>query len=282
MFEKKVKNKLLIFGYGYTARHLAEHVKSLGWQIKGTSRSRDLYNPDVIVYDELLLLDPDITHIIISIPPRDGQDIVCERFYNQIVKLKKLEYIGYLSSTGVYGDQKGEWVDEKSPPSIESEFSRCRLNAENAWCRLARELKIRCCTFRLAGIYGPGRSAVDSLLKGSARIVDCPNIFSRVHVQDICKVILCTLMDKDAKGIFNVADDFPCSQKEVMDYACELLNLRKLKPVSIEDAGLSDFGKYIYSQQKRVLNTKIKKNFGDLLFPTYKKGLENIASSIKL
>lgn len=256
--------QMLIFGMGYTASRLAERLRGEGWQVQGTSRAG---GEGMIAFDDVGAVRAALgsaTHILSSVPPSsEGSDPVPDHYGADLAS----PWIGYLSSTGVYGDTGGAWVDESAP--IGGGVRDARVAADRAWQQRAH-------IFRLPGIYGPGRSALDRVREGRAHRIDLPGqIFSRVHVDDIVSGIIAGF---DApRGIYNLADDQPCSQNIVIEYASQLLG-RKPPPLqSLEDAGLSTMARSFYAQNRRISNRKAKRLLGwKPLYSTYKQGLDAI------
>jgi nucleoside-diphosphate-sugar epimerase len=252
--------EMLIFGLGYTASRLAERLRSMGWTVRATRREADgeaiAFADDAAVRAALA----GATHILSSVPPDDG-DPVLERF-GALLEDKRL---GYLSSTGVYGDAGGAWVDESAP--IGTGRRSARAEADAAWrARGAR-------AFRLPGIYGPGRSALERMAEGRAHRIDLPGqVFSRIHVDDIVAAVIAGL---DAPpGAYNIADDHPCSQNRVIEEASRLLRLPSPPIRSIEEAGLSPAARAFYAENRRVANGKAKRVLGwRPLYPDYRAGL---------
>lgn len=276
---------LFCFGYGYCAQAVVKHmaVSEKDWTFSGTKRNKinDQF-AEVHQFDSMLALPRDITHILVSIPPKDDGDVALQRFAKHIAMLPKLQWVGYISSTGVYGDAKGEWVDENSPIQPNNPFSKKRILAEHQWQDFCGQHKIPLTIFRIAGIYGPGRSALDQVLSDKAVVIDTPNhVFSRIHIDDIAHIIHEAIEDyKHSEGIFNLADDNPSSAKDVIQYACTLLNVPSPKPVTLEEANLSEMGKVFYSECKRVKNEKVKKHFKlKLKYPSFREGLMGIMNS---
>ena len=279
---------LLLCGFGYVARCLTEQLyhKDICQNFTATVHSEAsgaaAYSVNAVPFDELdLSSHSDITHILLSIPPSALGDPTCNKYLSQLVKLKNLKWIGYLSSTGVYGNHNGGWVTEQSPLNIEGAHNHNRRLAEQQWLQALREHSLPVHIFRLSGIYGPnGRSAFDSILAGISRIIDEPTaIFSRVHVTDIAQVLTASMLGALAPGsIYNVADDYPCNPGEVIRLAHKLLGLSAPKLIALKDAGLSEMGLSFYRHQKRVNNAKLKRELNyQFLYPTYESGLRAIA-----
>jgi nucleoside-diphosphate-sugar epimerase len=219
------------------------------------------------------------THVLISIPPDLEGDPVLRDFADDIAALPDLAWIGYLSTVGVYGDAKGAWVDEASPTRPLTERSLRRAEAERAWLDFGASTGRRVEVFRLSGIYGPGRSVIDNLRAGTARRIVRPGqVFNRIHVDDIARV-LAAAIDKDTgHHIFNVSDDEPAAPEDVVAYAAELLGLPVPPVVAFEAAGLSGMTASFWSECKRVRNERIRRSLAvELLYPTYREGLRALA-----
>ncbi len=258
--------RLFIFGMGYTSSHLARRLRADGWQVTATRREADASN---IAFDDSASVEAGLgaaTHILSSVPPsREGNDPVLQK-YGEAIKKSRADWIGYLSSTGVYGDAGGGWVDESAPIT----GRRVGRNAaDQAWQALSGEVRV----FRLPGIYGPGRSALERVAEGKAKRIDQPGqVFSRIHVEDIVSAIVASF--EGPAGIFNIADDFPCAQNAVISHAAELLGMAAPPLQSIEDADLSPMARAFYAENRRVANGKAKRLLGwRPLIPTYREGL---------
>ncbi|MEN2786017.1 NAD(P)-dependent oxidoreductase [Sphingomonas qilianensis] len=252
--------RLLIFGLGYTAERIAAALAAQGWHVSGTSR--DGRNGTIAFADgqaitrEIALA----THILSSVPPAAEQDPVLATYGAQLAHSRA--WLGYLSSTGVYGDAAGAWVDESAP--IRGRRG-ARAAADGAWLALGARV------FRLPGIYGPGRSALDRVAEGRAHRVDLPTqVFSRVHVDDIVSGVLAA---RDAPaGAYNLSDDEPCGQNEVIAFAAALLGLAPPPFVALET--LSPMARAFYAENRRVANGKAKRVLGwQLRYPDYRVGL---------
>jgi nucleoside-diphosphate-sugar epimerase len=282
--------KLFCFGYGYTCDYLGhELLRRGGWNVAGTTRDpekRDLLkgrNVDAHLFDHKHpLADPDLilrgtTHLLISTPPDDEGDPSFVMHAQDILSIPTIEWVGYLSTTGVYGDREGEWVDETQRVQPSSRRGSRRAKAEEQWLSLFRDDNLPVHIFRLAGIYGPGRSALDSVRAGVARRINKEgHSFARIHVEDIVQVLLASF-EKQAPGeIYNVSDDLPAPSHEVITYACELLG-RPLPPmVEFDDANLAPITRSFYMDNRRVKNDKIKSDLGIVLkYPDFHKGLES-------
>lgn len=284
---ESLRNHLFCFGLGYCATYLVtalQDYKRDNWQFSGTTRSSlsTIDNVHLYQFDDIAYLPQDITHMLVSIPPTENGDIAFNNFSKHIVHLKTLKWLGYLSSTGVYGDCQGGWVDENSEVNPANAFSKNRILAEEQWLSLYKKYNIPIHIFRLSGVYGLGRNQLEKVMLGQGQIIKKPNqIFSRVHVEDIAQILLHSIQLPIPGEIFNVADNLPSPPEEVMLYAYRLLNLKPPEPVSIEQAGISEIAKKFYSESKKIKNDKIKQLLKiKLKYPTYKKGLRAIFEEI--
>lgn len=256
---------MLIFGMGYTASRLAERLRADGWQVIGTKR---MSGGDAIAFDDraaVLTMIGHASHILSSVPPlSEGGDPVLEA-YGADIAASPANWIGYLSSTGVYGDTGGAWVDESA--TIGTGRRTARAEADLQWQKLGS-------VFRLPGIYGPGRSALDRVAEGKAHRIDLPDqIFSRIHVDDIVDGVIASF--GKPVGVYNLADDLPCSQNLVIEHACALLRCEPPPLQSIEEAALSPMAKAFYAENRRVSNQKAKRLLGWMpVYSTYKQGLD--------
>ncbi len=247
-----MQRHILIFGMGYTATRLADRLRADGWLVTGTRR---MSGGDAVAFDDeaavLTALD-NVTHILSSVPPMgEGGDPVLQK-YGAAIAASAVSWTGYLSSTGVYGDTGGAWVDESAP--VGEGRRTARAQADLAWQALRNDVRV----FRLPGIYGPGRSALERVTDGKAHRIDMPGqIFSRVHVDDIVDAVRASF-DGPA-GVYNIADDAPASQNTVIEYACDLLQLEWPPLLSIEAAGLSPMARGFYAENRRVANGKAKR-----------------------
>jgi nucleoside-diphosphate-sugar epimerase len=276
---RMIKNNLLIFGYGYTAKALASCLEQEKWNICGTSRlkTNDEYC-DIIRYEysEIKQALEQTTHILISIAPTEDGDVVLQEFKELIDRYAiNIKWIGYLSSTGVYGNHDGSWVDENAQTNPKGKNGIRRLIAENQWLDFGKNNNIAINIFRLSGIYGPERNALIQVANQTARsIYKEGQVFSRIHVEDIAEIIKLAIANQSFSEIYNLADDHPCSSIEVNEYASELLNVSPPAIIDFKDAQLSIMAQEFYNNNRRVSNKKIKDKLGVILkFPTYKEGL---------
>jgi len=261
--QKNFEKKLFCFGFGYSAQELA---KEPCWEtVTGTHRNDFPLNADM----QKKLAEA--THVLLSIPPDAEGDLVFRENYEI-----NAQWVGYLSTTGVYGDTQGEWIDETAAVQPNQERSKWRAIAETQWLKGGLPVEV----FRLSGIYGAGddRNALDAVKTNTARRIAKENqFFSRIHVEDIAQILLASINAPQSGEIYNCADDFPCPQAEVIEYAAELLNVAPPPLVKFEDADLSPMARSFYSSSRKVSNQKIKDKLGvKLKFPTYREGLINI------
>ena len=278
--------RLFCFGLGYTGLALARHLRVQGWEVGGTCRGVEkqqaLRRQGIKAY----LFDQDLAanvlktyrYILHSIPPDEsGGDRVLERYGDR--RLGDATWIGYLSTTGVYGDSAGAWVDETTALRPTGERQRRRLAIESQWLDLAQRFGLAVHIFRLAGIYGPQRNPIAALQAKTARRIDKPgHLTSRIHVDDLVAV-LCASMGKPQQGgeVYNVCDDEPAPPHEVVAYASRLLGIEPPPLIPFDQADLSPMAKSFYLDTRRVSNQKIKQTLDvTLKFPTYRAGLEDI------
>lgn len=280
---------LLIFGFGYTAHFLAKKARENNIQVTATTRSQQAvgYNHELdcelIAFSERNIEHAleTVNHILISTPPTHGLgDPVLVNFSHVLKKYSEgIAWIGYLSSTGVYGDHQGRWVDESSKPIALGGQGQLRLAAEQAWRSFAETYQRPLTIFRLAGIYGPQRNILARLMSGkNDTIVKNGQFFSRIHVEDIALAIVAAMQNpKVGTTLYNVADDQPAASDVVDEYAASLLQLPTLKRIAYEMATLSPMAQEFYSHNKRVANAKLKRELNiQLTYPTYKEGLAHL------
>jgi hypothetical protein len=285
------QKKLFCFGYGYTSDALAHILRQEGhgdWCIAGTTRDnskrrflRDQSIKSFLFDYQQPLEDPTLflkgtTHLLISTPPDDDGDPVFLMHANDVMKIEGLEWVGYLSSTSVYGDREGGWVDESSEIRPSSKRGSRRARAEEQWLNLARTKDVPAHSFRLSGIYGPGRSALDSVRAGVARRINKPgHAFSRIHVDDIAQTLLASMMKIDPGAAYNLADDLAAPSHEVIKYACEMLGIEPPPLLPYDETDMAPIARSFYADNKRIKNDKIKDELGVMLkYPTYKEGLQ--------
>jgi len=277
------KKKFLILGCGFSGSFFAKTIRKFGCIALTSSRTEN-NDPNSFVFNSESNVIPDekifdgVTHILSCIPPdKNGNDPVLGSLKNKLKSLS-LEWVGYLSTTGVYGNTQGNWVSEIDQPKPFQKRSHKRLNCEKEWIDSGLPVQI----FRLPGIYGPGRSTFEAIKTQKIRIISKKNqVFSRIHVADITNAIIHLLQNKnDLKfyQIINIADDEPCSQIEVIQYCYNLLGLKMPKPISFEDAKkeLSPIAQSFWMENRRVSNKLLCEELGyKLIYKNYKIGLKN-------
>lgn len=280
--------RLFCFGYGYSAESLVRRLSPRVLAVAGTRTAVAgvpepgielvAYKGDAASQDVRNLL-AGTTHLLVSIPPDLEGDVVLRHYRDDIAALPDLAWVGYLSTVGVYGDHKGAWVDEETPARPISERSLRRVQAEQAWLDFRARTGRRVDVFRLSGIYGPGRSVIDNLRAGTARRIAKPGqVFNRIHVDDIARVLVAAI-DKDVgHHLYNVSDDEPAPPEDVVAYAAELLGLPAPPLLAFEAAGLGGMAATFWAENKRVRNRRIRNDLGvELLYPTYREGLRELA-----
>jgi nucleoside-diphosphate-sugar epimerase len=291
---KPVTDHLLCVGMGYSARALSKRLGPKGWTITGTATGPagmdriaaagwngvpfDGSAPSMAVAQALRTA----THLVVSASPGEAGDPLLRNHADDIARAPHLTWIGYLSTIGVYGDHQGRWIDETAPSAPGSARSRQRVVAESAWLDFARAASRRVQIFRLAGIYGPGRSAIGNLRDGTARRIIKPGqVFNRIHVEDIASTLEAAIDRPDAQHIiYNVTDDEPAPPQDVVAYAAQLLNMPVPPDIAFENAPLSPMGLSFYAENKRVSNARMKTDLGVALqFPTYREGMAGIVKA---
>ena len=277
------KNKFLILGCGFSGNFFAKTIRQLGCTAITTSRCEN-EDPNSFVFNSENGIVPNqkifdgVTHILSCIPPdKNGNDPVLGSLKNKLKTLSP-EWVGYLSTTGVYGNTKGDWVSEIDEPNPFQERSHKRLNCEKEWIESGLPVQI----FRLPGIYGPGRSTFEAIRNKRIRVIFKRNqVFSRIHVADITNAIIYLLQNKNSltfHQVINIADDEPCSQIEVIQYCYDLLGLKMPEPILFEDAreDLSPIAQSFWMENRRVSNKLLCKTLGyKLIYKNYKIGLKN-------
>ena len=214
--------------------------------------------------------------VLISIPPRSNIDLVIKNFEKNFKK-NKFDWVTYLSATSVYGDRKGQWVDESTDPEPTSDRGVARLNAEKNWLKLYKSFSLPVQIFRLSGIYSNENNVIERLKMGKLKIVNKKNhFFSRIHIDDIAGVLTLSLKKFIPGEIYNISDNYPCSNEEIAKYAADLMKMNLPQKINIEDLE-SEMLKIFYQESKRVSNSRMKNFFGyELKYPTYKEGLDMI------
>jgi len=273
---------LISFGHGYSVQALARRLLPQGWVIYGTTRKpekADALREDGVI--PVMWPDGDLTeafeaatHILVSAGPDEEGDPVLAKLEPRIREIApRLEWAGYLSTTGVYGDHAGEWVDESAPLTPATKRGKLRVMAETQW-RDIDGLPLH--IFRLAGIYGPGRGPFEKVRKGTARrIIKQGQVFSRTHVEDIAQVLEASINRPNPGAAYNVCDNDPAPPQDVIAYAAELLGLPVPPEVPFEEADMSPMARSFYAESKKVDNRRIREELGvELKYPDYRTGLK--------
>jgi nucleoside-diphosphate-sugar epimerase len=285
-----VPPRLFCFGLGYSARALADVVMAQGWRVAGSCRTAEKQAAlrdagiEAFLFDRGLPLEDSAaalagaTHLLSSVPPDAAGDPVLDHHGADIAALTTLDWAGYLSTTGVYGDRDGGWVDESSALEPSGERGRRRVSAERGWLSLASQGDVPVHIFRLAGIYGPGRNALETVRAGRARrIVKPGQVFSRIHRDDIVAVLRASMAQPNPGAAYNLCDDEAAPPQDVIAFACELLGVATPPEVPFEGAELSAMAQSFYRDNKRVSNRRIKEELGvRLAWPDYRAGLRGL------
>ncbi|MEM9168273.1 MAG: SDR family oxidoreductase [Pseudomonadota bacterium] len=280
---------LICLGYGYVAARVAARARAAGYAVVGTTRGGEkaarMQEDGVapIVWDGAGALPAelfdDAAGVLVSTPPGpDGCPALAAAQDALAARGPKTRWISYLSTNGVYGDHGGAWVDETAMLRPTSPRARRRIEAEARWTELGVAHAVPAVIFRLPGIYGPGRSALDTVRAGAARrVFKEGQVFSRAHVDDIAAAVFASFESPGAGDLFNVADDEPAPPQDVVAYACRLLGVEPPPLVPIDEADLSEMARSFYADNKRVRNTLMKEALGlALQYPTYRDGLDAI------
>ncbi len=289
---------LLAVGLGYSARATAERLAAQsGWHIAGTARGAEALEAIRAAGYEGLLFTGDApsvelaraigeaTHLLISAAPDVTGDPLLMQHRAELDAASNLQWIGYLSTIGVYGDHQGGWVDEMTKPRPVWDRSHWRLYAEQAWEAFAAARGVPLQIFRLAGIYGPGRSPLERMRAGRERTIVKPGqVFNRIHVDDIAATVLAGIeAGARATGVFNVTDDEPAAPEDVAAYAAVLLGIEPPPLVPWEEAApmMNPMARSFYAETKRVRNRRIKAELDVVLaYPTYREGLGALAGGL--
>ena len=279
--------KLFCFGFGYTASFLAPPLQKAGWTVGGTTTDRQKHDflkkrgIDAVLFDHgHMLPDPlktleGVTHVLLSVPPVAEGDPAFNVHGNDLAALPSLEWVGYLSTTGVYGNHDGNWVTERTPAEPSTRRGSLRQRVELQWLSMHQHDALPLHIFRLSGIYGPGRSAIDSVKTGNAnRIEKKGHVFNRIHVADIVQALIASMNRPNPGAIYNLSDDMPSPSHEVISYACSLAGVPPPPVVPFDQAEMAPIVRSFYKDNKRVKNDRIKQELGvDLIYPDYRHGL---------
>ena len=278
---------LFCFGLGYTCLRLAGRLRAAGWKVSGTVRetgkAASLAATGIAAHpfasgrplDDPAAALAGVTHVVASIPPDSDGDPALIAHAAALRAAPGLRWIGYLSTPAVYGDRQGGVAREDDPPTPGSARGARRLAAERAWVAAFDGSAVAVQVFRLAGIYGPGRSAIDQLRAGTARIIDKPGqVFNRIHVDDIGSVLLASMARPRHGGIYNVADAEACPPGDPIRFAAALLGVAAPEPIPYDSAELSPMARSFYAECKRLDTTRIREELGvTLAYPSYREGL---------
>ena len=283
--------RLVVFGCGYSASRFVElHGKAFD-AVDVTARSDETvaalaaegvsaHRFDGGPLSEALTRAVDAaTHVLSSVPTDDGGDPTLAAAGAALRGARSIGWLGYLSTIGVYGDSQGRWIDETTPTEATSPRIERRIEAEQGWLALGRDKGVPVQIFRLAGIYGPGRSAVDNLRAGTARrLVKPGQVFNRIHVDDIAAAIAAGVARPSVGPLINVTDDEPAPPQDVVAYAADLMGLPVPPDIPFETADLPPMARSFYSSNKRVANRVLTGELGvRLAFPTYREGIAALA-----
>ena len=279
---------LLCIGCGYSARAMARRVLDAGGRVTGTTRSDDKaerlkaegITPAIWPGGDLASQIAGASHILHSVSPGSDGDPVLTKLGPQIAEARP-SWFGYLSTTGVYGDHGGDWVDEDTPLAPSTQRGAERVRAEAAWQALAARTGLPLHIFRLAGIYGPGRGPFAKVREGTARrIVKPGQVFSRIHVDDIAETLIRSANAPSPGRIYNLCDDDPAPPQDVIAHAADLLGRPRPPKIAFQDADLSPMARSFYAESKRVRNDRIKAELGvRLRYPTYREGLQALLNA---
>jgi nucleoside-diphosphate-sugar epimerase len=287
-------NHLLFFGLGFSARVLAERLAAKGWTVTATSRSEEgaekirAAGYNALVFDGTAPLPASawegVTHVVVSAPPgADGDPVLRLHAGDIAARARQFRWLAYLSTTGVYGDHGGALVTEETPLTPNTDRGHKRLLAESQWLALWRSHGLPVHIFRLAGIYGPGRNQLLSLLDGTAkRVIKEGQVFSRIHVADIANVLEASIAKPNPGGAYNVCDDEASPPQDVVEHGAKLLGLPVPPATAFEHAELSPMARSFYADSKRVSNARLKRELGvSLSYPSFREGLAAIARDLR-
>ncbi len=280
--------RLLIFGYGFSSRAIALALPG-GWDVRATTRkpgklgaiARDGVTPLLFPGSDMAAHIEWASHVLISAGPQNGRDPVLADLRTAFAAARHLKWVGYLSTTGVYGDHGGGWVTEETPLQASTKRGQARIDAEADWMTLHQNHGLPVHFFRLAGIYGPGRGPFAKVRNGTARrIIKEGQVFSRIHVEDIAQTVLASINRPNPGAAYNVCDDDPAPPQDVIAHAAELLGLPVPPAVPFEDADMTPMARSFYAESKKVDNTRIKTELGvSLRYPDYRTGLSHLLAT---
>lgn len=285
---------LLAVGLGYSAKELARRMDARGWRIIGTARTVagvraiEARGYEGVQFDgtapsgALSRAIAESTHLLISAAPGEGGDPLLALHADDL-RAALLQWVGYLSTIGVYGNHDGKWIDEETPTSPTSERGRIRVEAERAWAAFFEETAVPAGIFRLSGIYGPGRGPLEKLRRGQARAIIKPGqVFNRIHVADIANALQAAIAragERTGVRVYNVTDDEPAPPQDVLDFAAGLLGVPRPQRIPFEEAEMSAMARSFYADNKRTSNARMKQELGVALdYPTYREGMRALAA----
>ena len=281
---------ILVFGYGYVGKFLSKRLAKNGWKVYSTSRNINISQPEklknitIYNFEDPMILEiiKKVDYILNTIPPYNNTDPVLSYYHKELLK-KSFKWVGYLSSTGVYGNYNGEWVNEETICIPTNDTSKQRLIVEGLWMVFFKGISNPVNIFRLSGIYGPSRNIFEQIKKGKIHTTYKPgHYFSRIHVEDICQILIHSMNNITHGQIYNISDDKPEQLHVLHDYATTKMNVKPLIKVPIDDASLPKRAKEFFSDNKKVSNEKIKSILMiKLLYPNYKLGLDHLYSYLK-
>ena len=284
---------MMFFGFGFCAAALAPSLKAQGWRLSATCRTPEkaaqlaaqnieaLIWPDEAAAFSAADLDG-VTHGLISAPPEAAGDPVLAKAGAALAaRASALQWLGYLSTTGVYGDHGGAWIDEDTPPGRVGERGQKRVDAEAQWAQFGAQYELPIMYYRLAGIYGPGRNQLTSVANHTARRIDKPGqVFSRIHVQDIATILAASIDQPNPGRAYNLCDDEPAPPQDVVAFAAELLGHEPPPLLPFETVSLSPMARSFYGDNKRTSNQRVKDELGvSLRYPNYRDGLTALFNS---
>ena len=282
--------ELFCLGFGYSAQALARRLRERGWGVSGTVRSETRVAAvrengfDAFAWagdahsKQVAEGVGQATHLLLSAPPDEAGDPLLTHHRGDLEQSPSLAWIGYLSTVGVYGNHDGLWISESAALNTTKKRGRRRVEAERAWLDFGNATGMAVQVFRLAGIYGPERSAIDKLKSGQARrIVKPGQVFNRIHVVDIVTTLEASIDHPNPGAIYNVCDDEPAPPQDLVTFAAGLLNVDPPPEVAFDDAELTPMARSFYGENKRISNARIKDELGvTLAFPNYRDGLRAI------
>ena len=287
-------NHLFCFGLGYCGQALGQILKHQGWKVSGTTRDaaalKQLEQDGFSMYqfdgDNPLPADvlDGVSHILLSIPPDDAGDPVFLKYATGLAeRANNLKWLGYLSTTGVYGDQQGEWVDEASPLTPSTKRGEKRLKAEKDWLSLYHNHNLPVHLFRLAGIYGPGSNQLEKVAAGTARRRIKPGqVFSRIHLDDIVGILIASMKNPSPGRAYNVCDDEAVPPQDVVTFAAQLLDVEPPQEIVFNPEDMTAMGLSFFAESKRVSNQRVKDELGYVFkYPTYREGLKALLPTVK-